>query len=216
MGGGQMKALSLTSKKSTKVLLILLVLTAASSFLFFQQPAVVVLKTEPVNKTFHNPFLPIVINFNRAPHINDEFITISPKTDVSIRVLENNQVQILPVTNFLPETPYTLTINTKPTFQLVFTTEQAGSNTPGWNEAVDKAHDEYQEKYGAQDAGLAEIRASLPIKEKAFSIDYSYANNTYTIILAPPYASNKAAFLAWLKQKGVTDLSTVRLKYINQ
>lgn len=211
-----MKKLLLIDKKTTIVLLVVLIICLGLYSVFFRQPSITVVKTSPESGSLHNPYLPVTVFFSRPIAATNGLFTITPDVDVSTLVIKENGVQISPRTTFNQEILYTITVNVSPPHIFSFTTEQLGSNAPGWNDAVDKAHDEYLEKFGRQDEALMSIRSRTPIKEKGFSVNYSYADNTYTITVSPPYALNKELFLSWIKGLGVTDSSTVRIKYVNQ
>lgn len=175
-----------------------------------------VINTIPGSGMIYNPFLPVTFYFNRMPKQGEITLDISPKTNVKITTSKNNSIQVTPQTNFLPDTTYRIYVNTKPQFVLTFTTEQTASNTPNWNQEFDQAMQQYLQKNSVQDAALADIRQNAPIKQSGFTINYSYADNTYTVILNVPYSQNKQYFLTWLAKKGVTDLTLLRIKYIEE
>lgn len=174
-------------------------------------------QTNPLQGEYHNPFLPLKVTFNRA--INPENLSFSLVPDTDVRVLPGKDqftLQLIPAVKFLPETNYSLSIETEPPFVLQFKTEQSASNPPGWNELFGQSYDDYREQYGTQDDALIKIRRSVPISEKQFTVTYSYANNTYTLTLKPPFNESKEAAFSWLRAQGVTDLTTLRIKWGEQ
>ncbi len=183
---------------------------------YFALPPLAVIQSVPAPGATHNPFSPVIFYFNRAPKTNEATFSIQPQTDVSITISSESSVLISPKSVFKPLTTYQITVNTSPPFSLRFETEQAENNTPGWNALFDATQKQYLQTYGSQDEALTEIRTKTPINEPGFQINYSYKNNTFTVNLLAPYESNKTAFLQWIKQKGVTDLSTVRIVYTNK
>lgn len=183
---------------------------------FFAVPPLSITQSIPITGTTLNPFSPVVIYFNRPPKNGEVTFDIQPKTDVSIKISSESSIFIYPKTMFAPSSTYQITANTSPPFSLRFETEQAENNTPGWNDMFNAAQQKYEQEHGAQDKALTAIRTKTPIKEVGFQIDYSYKNNTFTVSLFAPYESNRAAFLSWIKQKGVLDLSTVRIVYVNK
>lgn len=206
-------------KKTYIIILGALAFFGALLVLLFQRgvvPPLAVVRTTPIANTSHNPFSPVIIYFNRPPKQNELSFSIEPKTDVSIAVGSESGVILTPKSTFLPLTVYQIAVNTSPPFILRFETEQTENNTPGWNTLFDTAEQQYTQTYGSQDEALAQIRTTSPITQQGFRIEYSYKNNTYSVILSAPYESNKSAFLSWIKQKGVTDLTTVRVLYINK
>jgi len=179
-------------------------------------PSLIIVNTSPTSSTAHNPFSPVVFYFNRPPTENEVVFSIKPRTEVIITASSSSSIVLSPKTMFQPSVTYQITANTIPPFSLQFETEQAENNTPGWNELNSAAHQQYMQMYGSQDEALADIRTNIPIKQPGFEISYSYKNNTYTVSLLAPYESNKSAFLAWIKQKGVSNLNTVRIIYVNK
>lgn len=178
-------------------------------------PALIVVGSTPQENAFANPFLPVTIRFNRPPKTNEYSIKIDPETAVTYAA-SGSAIRITPNNAFQENTNYKITVTTKQEFILLFTTEQAASNVPGWNDAFNKAQQNYQKIYGAGDAALINIQHSSPVKQPGFTIDYSYDNNVYTVTLSPPYDQNKGAFINWMKSLGVTDLSGLPLQYVNQ
>lgn len=179
-------------------------------------PPLSVINTVPKDGTSQNPYNSISVTFNRAP-LKDEFtITIEPQTAVTVSEAQNNTIQIKPVSTFLASTKYTISINMAKKTIFHFETEQIGSNPPGWNEAFDQTEKIYHETEGKQNEALMAIRNSLPIKKDGFSIEYSYKNNTYTVTLSAPYETSKNQFLTWIKQQGVTNISAVRINFLNK
>lgn len=194
------------------VVIVLTIFLSQSSLI----SPLVVTKTAPPQQGSLNPFAPITIEFNRAPRTNEYEISIDPKTDFSIISSSPTSIQIRPKTNLVESANYTVTIKTKPVYVLFFTTEQAASNVPGWNDLFDRALDQAEQINGAQDRALAEIRKGVPIEQPGFLIDYAYSTNTFTVSFSAPHEQNKALFLAWIKGRGVSDLSVVTIKYVNQ
>lgn len=183
--------------------------------LFLRKPRLVVVDTTPKNGATHNPFLPIRISFNRDITPDEVRITITPEAQLT-KTAQNQSLLIAPAFAFDPNTTYSVTVNTSPPLLFSFTTEQQGSNMPGWNEQMEQANREYEAKHGAQDRALISLKSRVPIQEKGFVVDFSYKTNTYTTTLDAPYAQNKSSFLSWIRALGVTDLSTVRITYINK
>lgn len=203
-------------KKQYLFIIGVIVLIGSFVIMSLRQKPYLLIDTNPKQNQLHNPFLPVTIKFNRKPKLENFSIIFEPKTEFTTSVIENNSIQITPKTTFLPETQYKLTIISPVSYELLFTSEQIGSNTPGWNEQFKKAEEEYRAAHGTQDDALTEIRASVPVEQPGFTITYAYKNNTYTVTLDAPYETNKRAFLDWMTQKGVTDFSTVRIEYINK
>lgn len=205
--------------KKIFAIVIGILLFLGALFVVFQNkavPTLSVVRTVPAAEESHNPFSPVIIYFNRPPKEKELSFSINPQTETTLSISSESGVILTPKTTFSPLTVYQVTVYTSPPFTFRFETEQAENNTPGWNALFDAAEDQYTKTYGSQDEALAQIRASSPIKETGFYIEYSYKNNTYTVTLSAPYESNKSAFLNWIKQKGVTDLTTVRIVYINK
>jgi len=179
------------------------------------EPLPVVLTTSPVNHATHNPFLPVIITFDRAPKENEIAAIFDP--DVAIRLtIEGNTIKITPATSFAPETTYTVHINTSPEYTFTFTTETDVENYPNYNESMKTFLQQYKQEYGIQDAALADIRKNSPVTGDGFVITYSYKNNTYTVALKSPADQSKLHFQSYLKQKGITKTDTLRINYINQ
>lgn len=178
------------------------------------KPLIVISSNPALNQT-HNPFLPLEVTFNRSPKENDIFIDLNPSASFSASY-QDNKLTITPQTQFDSFTNYILTLNTDPVFILKFTTQSDISNPPGWNEMFNQSFSEYQAEFGTQDKALSEIRQNVPIKQADFTLDYAYKNNTYTITLKSPYTSSKQNFIDWFEKQGVTDLTNIRLKYVNQ
>lgn len=195
---------------------VLLLMAFGIALKYYAAPQLVVVQSVPAPGATLNPFSPVVVYFNRSPKKNELTFDIQPKTEVSVTISSESSVLIFPKTTFTPSTTYQITINTSPPFSLRFETEQIENNTPGWNDLYNAAQQQYTQTYGSQDEALTAIRTKTPIKEPGFQVDYSYRNNTYTVTLSAPYESNKAAFLSWIKQKGVSDLSVVRIVYVNK
>jgi len=208
------------SKKTTLVLLVVMVpFLVAASILFgrLSSPAALrVVDTTPKEQALYSPYLPVTITFNRAPKAKEVSFTIVPTTSVSYSSLTEKTITITPRDIFQPKTGYQIQINTTPPYALSFTTEQSEETAPGYSQAYRQALQLYQGEHATQDAALANMRLASPITESGFSVTYSYADNTYTVTLSTPYDQNRTVFLAWIKQLGITDLSTVRIKYINQ
>lgn len=175
-----------------------------------------VIQTSVAPEATHNPFSPVIFYFNRPPKENEVVFSIEPTTDVVITASASGALVLSPKTTFQPSVVYRITALTLPPFSLQFETEQKENNTPGWNELNNAAKQQYLKAHGSQDEALSEIRTNAPIKQQGFQIDYAYKNNTYTVYLLAPYESNKSQFLSWIKQKGVSDLSSVRIVYVNK
>jgi hypothetical protein len=204
--------------KRLLIILILCVGVGVAAAFWALRPQIIplaVVSTSPANGAIQNPYVPVIITFNRALKENEIAVSVVPTTKTASSI-GGNAIKITPETTFLPETPYTVSINTSPPYAFSFTTQTAMENSPGWNDASAKAFEQYQQKNASQDAALADIRTHAPIVQPGFTITYSYANNTYAVTLRAPYDQNKSAFLGWIKQKGVSDTSTLRIKYINQ
>ena len=73
---------------------------------------------------------------------------------------------------------------------------------------------EYEEKHSSQNQALQQIRLNFPIVKDSFTITFSYKTSTYTVSLNPPYNQSKTKALNWFNQQGITDLSTIRLRWI--
>jgi len=204
-----------------KKLLIILVLflgvvVAAVTYELHSQPQpLTVLSTLPVNRGSQNPFLPLIVTFNRAPTKGEGIISIAPDTKITSKT-EGKTIIVTPTTLFLPETEYAVSINTSPPYTFGFTTQTDIENAPGASDAMHKANEQYHQQNVVQDAALASIRKNAPLKENGFTVNYSYAGDTYTIVLSVPYEQNKAAFLNWMEQHGVTDSSNLLINYVNQ
>jgi hypothetical protein len=206
---------------SKKVLIALGVIALVVVGLLFQSQVSQVrtdlelVSTNPTQNSTHNPFLPVILIFNRPPKSNEFQLTIVPQTSVTT-VASGSAIRLVPAPTFQENTNYTITIITKQKYILTFTTEQAASNAPGWNKVFDQSMQEYQTKYGAQDKALETIRKNSPVKQPGFTIAYSYDTNTYTVTLLAPYDQNKAAFLRWFQSLGVNDTSILPLEYLNK
>lgn len=219
MGSGEINMLRKINKKLLFIILgVVLIVSGAVYLLIVRKPRepLVVIRTIPNEGVYYNPFLPVTFYFNRQPKEGEVNFDISPSTEVRVVPSDSNSIQIEPLTNFDSEADYSITVNTEPEYTLTFKTEQTVSNTPGWNERFDKAFELYLEEHQEQDEGLAYLRKNSPIKQPNFSIDYSYANNTYTVTLSPPHEQSKDEFISWIYEKGVKDLSTVRIDYVYQ
>jgi hypothetical protein len=177
-------------------------------------PLTVVL-TSPVDQAVQNPYLPLIITFNRPPKQNEVTASIIPDTKTQ-ETIQENILTITPETTFLPETEYTVSLNTAPRYSFRFTTGASVENSPGWNEASQQSYEQYIKENGTQDDALRTIRKQVPIKGNGYTIDYSYTNSTYSITLSPPHDQSKQSFLSWFAQRGITDLTTIRIQYINQ
>jgi hypothetical protein len=175
----------------------------------------VVLSTSPTDQASHNPFLPVVVTFNRAPHENEVSVSVVPSTKTT-SATEGNTITITPQTTFLPESHYTVSLNTIHPYTFSFVTQTDIENDPRSNGIFKKVNQQYLQQNTAQEAALTDIRKNAPIKENGFTVNFSYADDTYTIVLLPPYYQNKSAFLNWLQQRGVTNLTNLRINYINQ
>lgn len=173
------------------------------------------LSTSPTQNASHNPFLPVVLLFNRPPKNNEFQLSIVPQTRVTM-VASGSAIQLVPVSTFQESSNYIITVTTKQKYILTFKTEQVASNAPGWNKAFDQSMQDYQIKYGAQDKALENIRKNSPVKQPGFTIAYSYDTNTYTVTLIAPYDQNKVAFLRWFGSLGVNDVSILPLEYLNK
>jgi hypothetical protein len=196
--------------------IFLIVSGAILLYLFYSRvPPLRVIATTPTSRASFSPFLPVTITFNREIRANEAEITVSPSASINI-VQSGKTIQVIPQTKFNPKTQYTITIGTTPPFILVFITEDSIENSPGWNRLIDESVQQYEIQNATQAAALADVRTHAPIKEGGFTVSYSYANNTYTIALSPPYDQNKEIFLSWFAKKGVTNLTNLRLKYVNQ
>lgn len=182
-----------------------------------QPPVVrlVVSSTSPANQASQNPFLPLVVTFNRAPKEKEVVVSIVPSTKTTTTI-EGYTIKITPETTFLPETQYTVSLNTSPQYTFGFTTQTDVGNSPSTNAIFNKVNQQYQRQNATRDAELSYIRLHSPLKENGFTVNYSYANDTYTIALFPPYDQNKGAFLNWLEQSGVTAVAGLRIDYVNQ
>jgi len=204
-------------KKLFLVGAVVFVLAVVLSLVFrpaLPQPLVVV-GTTPQQQGVHGPFIPITVRFNRAPKTNEYTIDITPKTDYSI-VPSNDTIQIRPTTSFLENSRYIITIKTGGEYILSFTTSQVAGSIPGWNEDFNAALDEAKKINGAQDSALYAIRKAVPVTQAAFTINYSYKTDTYTVSLRQPYTQSKASFVDWMNKAGITNLSIVSITYVNQ
>lgn len=123
-------------KKAFLVLLIIFALIGAF-FGFTKKNSVV--KTIPSPQGLHDPYLPIIIYFTHEPNINQFRFSITPETVFSINTGPNKSIILTPEKGLTPSTDYKLSINTNPLFELVFKTDQLGSNYPGWNDAFEAA-----------------------------------------------------------------------------
>ncbi len=198
------------------LIIFLAVLIATAAYMLYPKtPPLRVVATSPTGGASLNPFLPVVITFNQTVNQNEVAITIGPTTAVNITA-SGKSIQITPQTKFNPNTQYNINVGTNPPYALTFTTESSVENAPGWNQLMNQAFQQYEQQNATQDAALKSIRTHVPLQEGGFTINYSYANNTYTITLSPPYDQNKESFLNWLNQSGVTNLTNLRLNYINQ
>lgn len=164
-----------------------------------------------------NPFLPIELTFNRAPQPKELVVDINPKIDLRITPVGSTPtVHIAPTANFDALTDYALTINTKPPFVLRFKTEEIASNAPGWNEAFQKETANYRAQFGAQDDALIAIRKSLPITNSTFGLTFNYKNSTYVFTIKKPYDQSKQGALKWFREQGVTDLTVLRIQWVEK
>ena len=175
-----------------------------------------VVSTVPADKTTHNPYQPVTITFNRSPKESEYSVSFSPPVEFIVSSGGDPSIRLTPKTNFDERTRYTVTVSTAPAYVFTFETEQLASNIPGWNEQFDKALDAYDKKYGLQNRALTNIRKTSPVKQDGFVVRYSYDDNYYSVTLSPPYQQNKDAFFRWFTSLGVTDLSLVPLRFINQ
>lgn len=204
--------------KKILILLILCagVIIAAAAYELRPQPSsLVVVSTSPANQASHNPYAPLLVTFNRVPKENEVAASVVPGTKTT-STIEGNTMKITPETTFLPETSYEVSLNTSPQYTFRFTTQTDIENAPGTDDITNKANEQYRQQNATQDAALANIQTNAPLHENGFTINYSYANNTYTIALSPPYDQNKSGFLTWLRQSGITDTTSLRITYVNQ
>jgi len=205
--------------KKTHFVLLGFVTLFVLVFVFINQTKVqslAVIKTSPPSGGRQNPYAPISIFFNRAPKENEVVFSIQPQTEVEISTGSQSGIIITPKTTLVPSTTYLVKINTVPEYILKFETEQIESNTPGWNDLFNAAQQQYIQSHGTQDEALKSIRTESPIQQLGFRIEYTYKSNTYVVFLSAPHETNKSAFLSWMKQRGVTDLTLLRITYINQ
>jgi len=203
-------------KLSIPLVLFFVTLIAIIAYTLRSKPLPIrVTATNPTNNSSLNPFSPVIITLNQDVRQNDVKITINPTTDVNI-VESGKTIQIVPKTKFTPNTQYSINIGTDPSYVIVFTTERSTENFPGWNQLVSKSLQQYEQQNATQDAALKDVRTHAPIGGNGFNISYSYADDSYTITLSSPYDQSKNSFLSWLTQKGVTNLTSLRLNYVNQ
>ncbi|HUD19180.1 MAG TPA: hypothetical protein VMR81_01950 [Patescibacteria group bacterium] len=201
------------------VLFSLVVVVGIVLYILLRPPAVVplaVISSTPSEGTSYNPFLPVTIVFNRPPTPKEYSVVVTPTTDVSIISITSSSIQIKPISMFLPETQYAVSVSTNPPYILRFTTQQAIDNAPGWNTMFNQIEQNNQQKYATQGAALENIRKSVPITLPGFAVNYSYDSDVYTVMLSQPYDQNKTNFLSWLAQRGVSDATSVVIRYINQ
>lgn len=180
-----------------------------------QAQRLAVLSTSPENHGSQNPYLPLTVTFNRELKEGEVAVIIIPDTQ-STSAIRGDTITITPKTIFSPETQYSVSVSTSPQYAFDFTTQTDIENYPGMNEAIQKDNAQYRQQSATQDAALANIRTHAPIQNDGFTVRYSYTNNTYTVTLIPPYDKNRAAFLSWLTQSGVTNTTDVRLNYVNR
>jgi hypothetical protein len=180
-----------------------------------QTQPLVILSTSPADQTSQNPFSPLAITFNRTPKENEVAISIVPSTKTTSSV-EGNTIKITPDTMFLPNTQYAVSVNTSPPYSFGFTTQSDIGNSPSSHVITVAANEQYRQQNATQDAELSFIRLHAPLKEAGFTINYSYADDVYTIGLSQPYDQNKTSFLEWLTQSGVTNLTNLRVVYVEQ
>lgn len=174
-----------------------------------------VISSIPSESQSHSPFQPIQITFNLPIDPQTLPLTFEPKVDFSLDFDSFTKIlTISPQPKFLPETNYRLTLNLTSPFTLNFTTQGEAGNIPSWNEEFAKQEQEYLDQYGAQDQALIKLRRSAPITKPTFTLEYSYSNNTYSIKISPPYDQTKTEVIDWLKTQGVTDLTNLRLNWI--
>jgi len=212
-------------KKQNKIIIIsLFTLLIAGLVIRFLTPTILppqklaVIATKPPPNTNHNPFLPLEITFNQTFEVNSLQYTLTPPTNIVPSIDSTTNTLILtPNPSFESESQYTLTINLDPSFTLSFATQQIESNTPGWNEQFEAANQTYLQEHGTQDKALMELRQKTPLVTTNFTIDFEYKTNTYIITLTKqPYSQTQQEAVDWLYQKGITDLSTVRIKWLQQ
>lgn len=207
--------MKILNKKPAVALLMVVVLALMYFFVksFSPQPLAVI-STVPSDDTSHNPFLPVTITFNRQPKNGEVVVSFDPETEVTERI-NGATIELIPTYTYTEQVQYHVTVNTKPQYVFTFVTEQIGSNAPGWNEMFDAAEKQYRSVNAAQDKALELLRTTAPHKEPGFSVNYTYKTNTFVIELSAPYETNKTKFLDWINARGVSDLSTVRIEYIN-
>jgi len=212
----------LAKKIFIPLLLFFAVIAGIIAYLFFSshpslfETQLEVISTSPQEQASVSPFSPVIITFNRTPKENEYTITMDPPTKITILLSSKNSILVKPATNFSPEMTYKLNINTTTPFVLTFETQQEASNLPGMSSLFNQTLQNGKPKNGALAAALSDIRKNSPIQQPGFTVNYSYDTNVYTITLSAPYDTNKTSFLSWLSQKGVSDLSEMTLKYINQ
>jgi len=212
-----MKPNILLSKKFLVLSLLFIVIAAGvAMWIFSRPPALRVISTSVSNGEIQNPYEPVTVFFNRVPKNSEPAITIVPSVGVHFAPGTNGSVEIIPNDTFQAFTLYTVTVSTSPPYEFTFTAGQTVSNTPGWGESFTREYNIYLQQHGVQDAALQDIRLHAPESGQGFTVNYSYANNTYVVMLSQPYDQTKTNFLAWINQRGVTDLSTVRIIYINK
>jgi len=120
-----------------------------------------------------------------------------------------------PLPTITPTTTPSSTISPTPS-----TIEFSYNTSDEWQQLYQQGLNEYEQTRNAEaEATLAYIRQHAPIEQDNFIIDYTYANNTYTItLLTTPYSTAKQQVLDWIQQENVPTsiLNTLRLDWIEQ
>ncbi|MDZ7586429.1 MAG: hypothetical protein U0946_01630 [Patescibacteria group bacterium] len=222
-----MKLFKLNSKLQLTILIVLLIIISTlilikplapsptSPPVPIDNPSLQVIDSSPAQNQPHNPFQPIKIYFNLSLNPNSLPISFEPKIDFQLQFDSFNKIlTIIPQPKFLPETDYILTLGLSTPFTLRFTTQIEAENIAQWNEESAKQEAEYLKKHGDQDQALMKLRRSAPIYQSTFTIEYNYKNNTYSIKITPPYEQTKTQVIDWLKLQGITDLTNLRLNWI--
>lgn len=173
-----------------------------------------IVNTSPENQTYHNPNEPIIITFNHNVQPDKLQFSLQPETGFTVnQVKKRNTIILQPKTSWLAETDYQLTINFPKAYTLFFKTQVQAGNSKEWAEGFKESLEQEVAANKPQNDGLRNIRRAAPITQTGFTVEYDYANNTYTVKLAPPHATNKTKALEWFNQQGVTDFKYVRLKW---
>jgi hypothetical protein len=129
---------------------------------------------------------------------------------ISLLITPKNQTQ------FTSETSYT-TPNTEITTSQENLQENPVESTATWNQQFNDSLAKYEKTDKARiDQTLSPIRLKSPIAQDGFTVEYNYANATYTFNLQQPEETNKEKALIWLKSLGISqdDLKLIRVKWV--